>query len=126
MKDPRDGLGPGAWPTLRRSVDMLNSIHRALRRVLALLIPGVPPLTPAPHPRRSAPAVARPRRLVVSRAVVNVSPQPRPADGPFSQAAFDRWERAENRWRRERRRALWLALHGIEVGPSVIHGVVVR
>ncbi|WLQ39378.1 hypothetical protein P8A22_04640 [Streptomyces laculatispora] len=63
---------------------------------------------------------------MVSRGVVTVSPQPRPVDGPFSQAAFDRWERAENRWRRERRRALWLASHGIDVGPSVIHGVVVR
>lgn len=105
---------------------MLNSIGRTLRRVLALLIPGSPPPPLAPHPRRSVPAATRPRRLVVSRGVVNVIPQPRPADGPFSQAAFDRWERAENRWRRERRRALWLASHGIDVGPSVIHGVVVR
>ncbi|MER5362334.1 hypothetical protein [Streptomyces sp. NPDC002785] len=50
---------------------------------------------------------------------------PRPPDGPYSQAAYDRWERAENRLRRERRRALWLALHGIDMGPRVIHGVVV-
>lgn len=105
---------------------MLNSIGRALRRVLALLIPAAPPLAPTVHPRRTAPVATRPRRLVVSRGVVNVSPQLRPAEGPFSQAAFDRWERAENRWRRERRRALWLALHGIDVGPSVIHGVAVR
>ncbi|MFC5916070.1 hypothetical protein [Streptomyces pulveraceus] len=51
---------------------------------------------------------------------------PRPPDGPYSQAAHDRWERAENRLRRERRRALWLALHGIDVGPRVIHGVAMR
>lgn len=104
---------------------MLNSIGRALRRVLALLpTPGSPSLIPPVYPRRPVPAALR--RLVVSRGVVDLGTPLRPSEGPFSQAAFDRWERAENRWRRERRRALWLALHGIDVGPSVIHGVVVR
>ncbi|MEU1789248.1 hypothetical protein ABZ553_25945 [Streptomyces sparsogenes] len=32
-------------------------------------------------------------------------------------------ERAERRLRRQRRRTLWLAVHGIDVGPRVIHGV---
>lgn len=37
-----------------------------------------------------------------------------------------RLERASNRRRRARRRAVWLALYGVDVGPRVIHGVVVR
>ncbi|MHA5052310.1 hypothetical protein [Streptomyces sp. SD15] len=32
-------------------------------------------------------------------------------------------ERHERRLRRQRRRALWLAVHGIDVGPRHIHGV---
>lgn len=32
-------------------------------------------------------------------------------------------ERAERRLRRQRRRALWLAMHGVDVGPRLIHGV---
>lgn len=41
------------------------------------------------------------------------------------QVEFARWERAENRFRRERRRVWWLAQHGIEAGPSPVFGVVV-
>jgi hypothetical protein len=33
------------------------------------------------------------------------------------------WPRAERRLQRRRRAALWLALHGLDVGPRVIHGV---
>ncbi|MGW0734291.1 hypothetical protein [Streptomyces sp. NPDC002851] len=32
-------------------------------------------------------------------------------------------ERAVRRTQRQRRRALWLAVHGIDVGPRLIHGV---
>lgn len=32
-------------------------------------------------------------------------------------------ERHERRLRRQRRRALWLAVHGVDVGPRRIHGV---
>jgi hypothetical protein len=32
-------------------------------------------------------------------------------------------ERREGREQRARRRALWLALHGIDIGPRLIHGV---
>ncbi|MGW3567004.1 hypothetical protein ACWDSL_24555 [Streptomyces sp. NPDC000941] len=31
--------------------------------------------------------------------------------------------RAEGRLRRRRRRTLWLAVHGIDIGPRVIHGM---
>ncbi|MEU1788927.1 hypothetical protein ABZ553_24290 [Streptomyces sparsogenes] len=34
-----------------------------------------------------------------------------------------REQRAERRLRRWRRRTLWLAVHGIDIGPRVIHGV---
>ena len=34
--------------------------------------------------------------------------------------------RRKRRLQRQRRRALWLAVHGIDVGPRRIHGVVVR
>lgn len=45
----------------------------------------------------------------------------------FQEAEFACWERAENRFRRERRRAWWLAQQGIEAGPSpVLSGVVGR
>lgn len=47
------------------------------------------------------------------------------ARGPYSPAAWARWERAANRQRRAHRTVLWLAAHGIDVGPCVIHGVVV-
>lgn len=43
----------------------------------------------------------------------------------FQKAVFARWERAENRFRRERRRVWWLARQGIEAGPSPVLGVVV-
>lgn len=43
----------------------------------------------------------------------------------FQKAEFARWERAENRFRRERRRAWWLAQQGIEAGPSPVLGGVV-
>ncbi|MFD8385360.1 hypothetical protein ACFV2X_43710 [Streptomyces sp. NPDC059679] len=37
--------------------------------------------------------------------------------------AHEQLERAERRLRRQRRRALWLAVHGIDVRPRLIHGV---
>ncbi|MEU9796802.1 hypothetical protein AB0E27_40760 [Streptomyces sparsogenes] len=37
--------------------------------------------------------------------------------------AHEQLERAERRLRRQRRRTLWLAVHGIDIGPRVIHGV---
>ncbi|GAA2460975.1 hypothetical protein GCM10010433_73940 [Streptomyces pulveraceus] len=85
-----------------------------------------PPVQGAASRPGFPPAVAGPRRLLVCRSAMPVGMAPRPPDGPYSQAAHDRWERAENRLRRERRRALWLALHGIDVGPRVIHGVAMR
>lgn len=42
-----------------------------------------------------------------------------------SEASHRRCERAELRLRRQRRRALWLAVHGVDIGPRVIHGMAV-
>ncbi|MGW3563802.1 hypothetical protein ACWDSL_07865 [Streptomyces sp. NPDC000941] len=65
---------------------------------------------------------------------VNVSTvEFRPASGPPDGhgaalirpyvVAHEQLEGAERRLRRQRRRTLWLAVHGIDVGPRVIHGV---
>lgn len=39
-----------------------------------------------------------PRRLLVHRSALPAGVTPRPPDGPYSQAAYDRWERAERRF----------------------------
>ncbi|WP_238545469.1 MULTISPECIES: hypothetical protein [Streptomyces] len=41
----------------------------------------------------------------------------------FAYEQQQRLEPAERRLRRQRRRALWLAVHGIDIGPRRIHGV---
>lgn len=107
---------------------MHNLIARLFEPVFLLL--GLrrrdPSGSQTPPLLESPPVIATPRRLLLCRAAMPVSMTPRPPDGPYSQAAYNRWERAENRMRRERRRALWLATCGIDVGPRVIHGVMVR
>ncbi|OKK16606.1 hypothetical protein AMK09_23065 [Streptomyces sp. CB02488] len=67
------------------------------------------------------PARIGPRRLLVCRSTMPKSMVPRPPNGPYSQAAYDRWERAEIRMRREEA-ALWLVLHGIDPGPAPFTG----
>ncbi|MFE2937480.1 hypothetical protein ACFXKG_00155 [Streptomyces sp. NPDC059255] len=42
---------------------------------------------------------------------------------PCDRNELERWERAEIRLRRRRRRDLWLATHGVDAGPCVIYGV---
>lgn len=107
---------------------MHNLIARLFEPVFLLL--GLrrrkPPVLQTPPRPEFLPVVASPHRLLLCRAATPVSMTPRPPDGPYSQAAYNRWERAENRMRRERRRALWLATCGIDVGPHSIHGVMVR
>lgn len=48
---------------------------------------------------------------------------PQPPTGPYSQAAYERWKRAEDRMRRERQCALRLAMHGVDAAPYVIRDV---
>lgn len=71
--------GPGAWPTLTRSADVLNLIAKILDPLLRLLFPA-----------------------------------------PGRHRAPDRRRRHAQR---SRRRALWLATHGIDTGARRIHGV---
>lgn len=107
---------------------MLNPIARFFEPLLRLLFP------PGGQRRQgeaiSHPALLARRRLVGCCSVVPLaSPPPNGANGPLvrsrAQAAHLRWERTELRLRRQRRRALWLAVHGVDVGPRVIHGVAV-
>lgn len=73
------------------------------------------------------------RRLVVCHSALPLAAEPPPAWPRMvspcvrsrAQAEYERWERTEQRLRRQRRRALWLAMHGVDVGPRVIHGVAV-
>jgi hypothetical protein len=78
--------------------------------------------------RQLLPASGRHRAGRVPEVVAEVDPPtlvlPRGADElarPYMLSAEERRERSMVR--RERRRALWLATYGIDVGPSRIHGV---
>ncbi|MCX4962803.1 hypothetical protein [Streptomyces virginiae] len=48
-----------------------------------------------------------------------------PGIRPYRPLGQAREQRAEVRRQRARRRALWLAVHGIDIGPRLIHGRVV-
>ncbi|MYV65795.1 hypothetical protein GT043_07565 [Streptomyces sp. SID2131] len=91
---------------------MLHRIARMLDPLLRLLWP--PPYAPA-VPVRDLPVPAPVRALELCF---------RGEDGPLVRPYFVAHERrqAEARRQRGRRRALWLAVHGIDVGPCVIHG----
>ncbi|MFC5801419.1 hypothetical protein [Streptomyces formicae] len=96
---------------------MLHCIARLLDPLLRLLWP--PPAgrhRPAQADRRPVPPPPRPTR---ARA-----PYYRGEDSPLVRPYLLAHERcqAEARRQRARRRALWLAVHGVDVGPRVIHG----
>lgn len=80
---------------------MGNLIARFFELVLLFLglhrrNPPVREVEPRPV---SLPVAAGPRHLLVYRSAMPAGLTPRPPDGPYSQAAYDRWERAENRFR---------------------------
>lgn len=108
---------------------MVKPIVRLFELLLRGLSPAagrrrreVPPLRPVPAARR---------RLAAFRSAVVFVHGCRSAVGeahsallrPYARSEFERWERAEQRQRRRRRRELWLAVHGVDVGPRVIHGM---
>lgn len=104
---------------------MPHCISRLFEPLLRLLLPAPgrhrsPEATPAPH--STAPRAAVPPPLVAPRAAV---PLLRGEDAPLVRPYLLAHERGreEARRRRARRRALWLAVHGIDLGPRVIHGV---
>ncbi|OEJ96184.1 hypothetical protein [Streptomyces thermolilacinus] len=101
---------------------MSHCIARILDPLLRLLWPA----PPARHR-----AVPSPAALPV-RTSPPLPPRPTRAPEPYytgEDSALVRpyllahEQRAEERRRRARRRTLWLAVHGIDLGPRVIHGI---
>ncbi|GAA3395410.1 hypothetical protein GCM10017752_44810 [Streptomyces roseoviridis] len=104
---------------------MLHCIARIIDPLLRLLWP--------PPPGRHRPPCARTlvvRPLSDAGAEAEAGPVPtsepylRGEDSPLVRPYLLAHERrqAEARSQRGRRRALWLAVHGIDIGPRVIHG----
>ena len=101
---------------------MSHRIARLLEPLLRFLLPG-------PGSRRrivTAPARQRPTPAYVDGHTARRAGS-RPLCGednamvrPYL-VAHERREEAKRR--RARRRALWLAVHGVDVGPRIIHGV---
>ncbi|MEU3818598.1 hypothetical protein AB0E74_03140 [Streptomyces sp. NPDC030392] len=101
---------------------MSHCIARLLDPLLRLLWP------PPPARHRAAPSPA-------ARPVHTPAPlPPRPTRAPEPYYAGEdsalvrpyllaHERRAEERRRRARRRTLWFAVHGIDLGPRVIHGI---
>ncbi|MGW6274634.1 hypothetical protein [Streptomyces sp. NPDC055060] len=102
---------------LKEQVDMNHGIAPFIESLLRLLFPA-PGCHRSPEPPSSMSSVDAPTR-----------PLPR---GPVLRGediglvrpylvAFE--QRQEERRQRGRRRALWLAVHGVDVGPCLIHGM---
>lgn len=98
---------------------MPHCIARLFEQLLRLLLPahgrhrlaGAAPGTPPAHCRTApAPQLRTPRT-------------PAPLRGEDSPLVRPYLLTHEERLRRQRRRALWLATHGVDVGPRRIHGV---
>lgn len=112
-KTPATGQRPGARPpTAWRLTTVLKATARLLVPLLRILLP--------PGGRH---------RLDELRPAVQSPPEPRvPALSgeaigivrPYL-IAYER--RQEARWQHARCRALWLAVHGVDTGPGLIHGV---
>jgi hypothetical protein len=86
-----------------------------------------PTMRPVPVPDAPTAAVSAAR---VDSSTIQFRAISAPPDGqvaaairPYFVAHEHQQERAERRLRRQRRRTLWLAVHGVDVGPRLIHGV---
>ncbi|AOT58990.1 hypothetical protein [Streptomyces rubrolavendulae] len=99
---------------------MLNCIARMLDSLLRLLW-----LPPGRHHQPCAHSLPVPPSPAPALAAAPV-PEPwfRGEDSPLVRPSLLVHERrqAQARRQRGRRRALWLAAHGIDVGPRLIHG----
>ncbi|HWU05216.1 MAG TPA: hypothetical protein VN520_02205 [Streptomyces sp.] len=98
---------------LRKQVDMPHCIARLIALTLGLLLP-----TQGRHRHlgEGAPVAASPQ-TPAPRAVSLLRGEDSPLVRPYLLAPD------EFRLQRQRRRALWLATHGIDTGPRRIHGV---
>ncbi|MCX5049184.1 hypothetical protein OG895_17695 [Streptomyces sp. NBC_00201] len=99
----------------------------------SLLLAIVHALLPAHGRHRAGPAQPLGGERPFAPAAATSARLDHPVDvGPFEQDThlvrpylLTHDERRERRLRRRRRQALWLAVHGIDVGPRRIHGVAV-
>ncbi|MEU9466355.1 hypothetical protein AB0D78_06795 [Streptomyces avermitilis] len=103
---------------------MSHRIARLFEPLLRLLLPGTgrrrrAVTATAPAHRRSTPSYApgQTARRAGSRPL-------RGEDNAMVRPYLVAPERSEEaRRQRARRRALWLAVHGIDIGPRIIHGI---
>ncbi|ADI09853.1 hypothetical protein SBI_06733 [Streptomyces bingchenggensis BCW-1] len=93
--------------------------------LLRLLLPPSGRHRAAPHQHTpTMPRLARVPHVPAQPALSGAPDDAGPAMvRPYVLAHEQREERAARRLRRQRRRTLWLAVHGIDIGPRVIHGV---
>ncbi|MGW0731402.1 hypothetical protein [Streptomyces sp. NPDC002851] len=108
---------------LRKQVDMAHCIARIFEPLLRFFLPG-------PGRRRNAgktglaPTIgtpALPAPLTHRRPVLLTHGEEPPLLRPYVLTPAELRER--RRTQRRRRRALWLAVHGVDLGPRRIHGV---
>ncbi|MGY0486449.1 hypothetical protein [Streptomyces sp. WG-D5] len=102
---------------------MPHCIARLLEPLLRFLAPGKGRHRPAGAGfDRPLPPTAPPRPYVI--AVLPFAAPDSRRVRPYVLTPTERAaQRAEAQRQRARRRALWLAVHGIDVGPRLIHGV---
>ncbi|MCX4396515.1 MULTISPECIES: hypothetical protein [unclassified Streptomyces] len=98
--------------------DVLHCIARIFEPLLRLLWPAQGCHRPMESHPAASPADVYP----------TLDPRPEPVlrgeDSPLVRPYLVAHEqREEARLRRARRRALWLAVHGIDIGPRLIHGI---
>ncbi len=112
-KDPGtawDGPGRGHQP--REVDDVFQATARLLLPLLRLLLPAAGRHR-ATGARPSAPSTGAPRVPALSGEAIGLV-------RPYV-IAHERRQEAQRQ--RARRRALWLAVHGVDIGPRLIHGV---
>ncbi|MEW2606233.1 hypothetical protein AB0894_20765 [Streptomyces sp. NPDC047916] len=97
---------------LRKQVDMPHCIARLIARTLRLLFPA----SGRHRPTEAEPVAASPQ-TTAPRAVSLLRGEDSPLVRPYLLTPD------EFRLQRQRRRALWLATHGVDSGPRRIHGV---
>lgn len=100
---------------------MFHTIRTIFESLLRLLLParGSHRAAPPAVGREDAPALTLPR-VPLQRPGLPLRGEDSPLIRPY---VLTPEERQERRLQRGRRRALWLAVHGIDAGPRWIHGV---